>query len=334
MAYKKGKSEKKTDWLGNKYIQHYDSKGNKSGKSVSKEGFFGNKYTQHYDSKGEKRGKSEKKEGFFGNKYTQKYDSKGEKSGRSEKKKGFFGNKYTQHYDVNGNKTDRSVSKEGFWGNRYVERTSETPESSSQGKSEYHSISSGGYSSGNSGSSGDYYSGRSASASFFGVGKVFFIIICIGLGLGIIRTLTKSSQNSHPPATKFIQQGGIASSPKTRQLYKGTEDGNQTPSPFLSFIEAHSGGVIKLNVSIVETKHQNINPRPRYYNDTDSIMFWDSDCMDFTFPISCNGSHVLIKGDRHILKRKGNSFVLSGEFAVDPSTEMHQGVKCYLLVSQ
>jgi hypothetical protein len=137
MAYKKGRSEKKTDWLGNKYIQHYDSKGKRSGKSIFKEGFFGNKYTQHYDSKGNKRGKSEKKESFWGKTYTKKYNTKGDKSGWSEKKEGFFGNKYIQHYDAKGNKTDRSVKKEGFWGNQYIERFGDKPDVSSQAKTEH-----------------------------------------------------------------------------------------------------------------------------------------------------------------------------------------------------
>ena len=48
MAYKKsGRSEKKTNFWGKTYTQHYDAKGNKSGRSERKEGFWGNKYTQH-----------------------------------------------------------------------------------------------------------------------------------------------------------------------------------------------------------------------------------------------------------------------------------------------
>jgi hypothetical protein len=193
MAYKRGRSEKKTDWLGNKYIQHYDSKGNKSGKSVPREGFFGNKYTQHYDAKGEKSGRSEKKEGFFGNKYTQKYNSKGEKSGRSEKKEGFFGNKYTQHYDAKGNKTDRSVRKEGFWGNRYVERSSDRPETTSYGNNDSFKGSGGG-SSEWSGISGSSY-GDSSSASGFGL--AFLILVCIIIGIGVVSVVINKTRDGY-----------------------------------------------------------------------------------------------------------------------------------------
>ncbi|KAB2889575.1 MAG: hypothetical protein F9K32_12250 [Desulfobulbaceae bacterium] len=135
MTQKKGRSEKKTGWLGNSYIQHYDSEGNKNGRSVRKEGFFGGKYTEHYDSKGNKRGRSEQKETFWGRKYTRKYDADGNESGTSEKKETFFGNRYTKHYDSQGKKTDRSVKKEGFWGNKYVERYSDEPVSSGGGSS-------------------------------------------------------------------------------------------------------------------------------------------------------------------------------------------------------
>lgn len=192
MAHKKGKSERKTDWLGNKYIQHYDSRGNKSGKSVLKEGFFGNKYTQHYDAEGDKRGKSEKKEGFFGKKYTQKYNSKGDKSGRSEKKEGFFGNKYTQHYDSNGNKTDRSVKKEGLWGNQYVERYSDKPDPSS------HETASRSYRGSNSPSSGISHSSSSSPKSFSlwnGLG----VLIAIMAIIVIIWLASESNKTISPP---------------------------------------------------------------------------------------------------------------------------------------
>lgn len=122
MGKKRGRSEKKTDWLGTTYIQHYDSSGNKSGRSERKTDWLGDKYTQHYDSKNNKRGKSEGKKDWLGDKYTQKYNANGEKSGRSEKKKDWLGDKYTQHYDSRGNETDRSEKKKDWLGSTYVQR--------------------------------------------------------------------------------------------------------------------------------------------------------------------------------------------------------------------
>ena len=124
MKYRRGKSEKKKGWLGNTYIQHYNSEGKKSGKSEFKTDWMGSSYTQHYDGKGNKTGKSRHKKDWTGSDYTQKYNSRAEKSGTSRNTTGWFGNKYTQHYDQNGNKTDVSERKTSWIGNKYTERIS------------------------------------------------------------------------------------------------------------------------------------------------------------------------------------------------------------------
>lgn len=113
------KSEKKTDWLGNKYTQHYDKNGNKSGKSESKKDWLGNNYTQHTDKKGNNSGRSERKKDWLGNDYSQKYDRNGNKSGKSEAKKDWLGNNYTQHTNKSGNNTNKTVTKKDWLGNSY-----------------------------------------------------------------------------------------------------------------------------------------------------------------------------------------------------------------------
>lgn len=122
MGDRKGRSEKKKDWLGNTYVQHYNSKGEKSGKSEFKKDWLGNNYTQHQNSKGEKTGRSERKKDWLGNNYTQKYNSRGEKRGKSENKKDWLGNKYTQHYNKQGEKSDVSERKSDWLGNKYTDR--------------------------------------------------------------------------------------------------------------------------------------------------------------------------------------------------------------------
>lgn len=249
MAYKKGKSEKKTDWLGNKYIQHYDSKGNKSGKSVSREGFFGNKYTQHYGSKGEKKGRSEKKEGFFGNKYTQKYNSTGDKSGTSEKKEGFFGNKYTQHYDDKGNKTDRSIRKEGFWGNRYVERYSDNPEASS------HETASNGPDRRYSGGGGGY-SGSSSSSSSSGIGKVLLIII----GLGIVLTIASLSQKTNNSTQQYspASQAPVVSAYVPSENYSGYPSAGRYPQNTTPVIKEYFQNKLQFSIKSADVVNDRI----------------------------------------------------------------------------
>jgi hypothetical protein len=109
-----GSSEDREDWFGNKFVQHYDDSGRKTGTSEVKEDWFGNKYVQHYDDSGEKIGTSEVKEDWFGNKYVQHYDGSGEKIGTSENKEDLFGNKYVQHFDENGRKAEVSINDKGY----------------------------------------------------------------------------------------------------------------------------------------------------------------------------------------------------------------------------
>lgn len=113
------RSEEKTDWLGNKYIQHYDEYGNKSGTSDQQTDWLGNTYTQHYDKNGDKSGTSESKKDWLGNDFTQNYGRNGDKSGTSEEESDWIGNKYTQHYNKRGEKSSYSENKKDWIGNDY-----------------------------------------------------------------------------------------------------------------------------------------------------------------------------------------------------------------------
>lgn len=121
MADKKGRSEERTDFFGNKYTQHYDEHGNKAGRSEERTGFLGGKYVQHYDQSGAKAGRSEDRAGFLGNTYTQHYDQSGGKTGRSEIRSRLLGDTYTQHHDQAGSKTGWSERKSGFFGKRFTQ---------------------------------------------------------------------------------------------------------------------------------------------------------------------------------------------------------------------
>ena len=182
MGKKKGRSEKKTDWLGRSYIQHYNADGKKSGRSERKETLFGTKYTQHYDRDGNKTGRSERKQRLFGGEYTQKYNSDGKKSGTSENKRTLFGTPYRQHYDVDGNKTDRSDYKQTLFGRRYVERTGEETPASQERMLRSSSPSSPSYSSSSSYTTSGSYSGSTSgySSGSTGVGRFWSTVLgCI-----------------------------------------------------------------------------------------------------------------------------------------------------------
>lgn len=120
------RSEEKTDWLGNKYVQHYDDNGNEIGHSEEKTDFLGDKYIQHYDDNGNEIGRSEWKQGWLGNNYTQHYDNRGNEAGYSEEKTDWLGNKYTQNYDKKGDEISRTEVREDWLGNKY-RKTEEYP---------------------------------------------------------------------------------------------------------------------------------------------------------------------------------------------------------------
>lgn len=118
-----GRSEKKTDFLGNEYIQHYDDRGQPIGRSEVKKDFWGDEYVQHYDNKGQVIGRSEQRESILGGTYTQHYDNKGQATGRSEERESILGGTYTQHYDNQGQTTGRSEQRESFFGGTYTQHT-------------------------------------------------------------------------------------------------------------------------------------------------------------------------------------------------------------------
>lgn len=120
------RSEIKTDWLGNKYIQHYDDNGNEIGRSEEKTDWAGDNYIQHYDNNGTETGRSEYKTDWLGNQYTQHYDINRSKTGYSEEKEDWLGNEYTQHYDNEENDIGRTENKKDWLGNKYQE-TEEAP---------------------------------------------------------------------------------------------------------------------------------------------------------------------------------------------------------------
>jgi hypothetical protein len=116
-----GWSEERKDWLGNKYIQHFDSHGDKSGRSESKTDWLGSEYTQHYDSHSNKTGWSESKKDWLGDDYVQDYDSDNNKMGWSEDRKDWLGSDYEQHYDDASDKSGYSEQRTTLLGDEYTQ---------------------------------------------------------------------------------------------------------------------------------------------------------------------------------------------------------------------
>ena len=100
MAQGTGRSEERTDFLGNKYTIHYDGDGNEIGRSEHRDAaLFDVEHIQHYDSHGNEIGRSEYRDAtlFYGE-HIQHYDSDLKKTGRSEHRDAtLFDGEHIQH---------------------------------------------------------------------------------------------------------------------------------------------------------------------------------------------------------------------------------------------
>ncbi len=114
------RSEEKTDWAGNKYIQHYDDSSDKCGWSEERTGWSGDHYTQHYDQSGSKTGHSESRTDWSGSAYTQHHDQAGDNTGWSGSETSWTGDHYTQHHDQSGANAGWSEKKTSWVGERYT----------------------------------------------------------------------------------------------------------------------------------------------------------------------------------------------------------------------
>ena len=114
-----GHSEEKTDFWGNKYIQHYDSNGEPDGYTTYEKSFFGDTYEQHHKQDGTESSYTTYEKDFWGNSYEQHHDQSGEKTGYTTKEEGILGDKYDEHRDDSGKKTGYSEDKTSFLGAPY-----------------------------------------------------------------------------------------------------------------------------------------------------------------------------------------------------------------------
>jgi hypothetical protein len=116
-------SRERTDWLGNKYIEHTDSSGKKTGESRERTDWLGNTYIEHTDSSGKKTGESRDRTDWFGGQYTTNSNSSGKKTGESRDRTDWFGGQYTEHTDPSGKKTGESRERTDWFGGQYTEHS-------------------------------------------------------------------------------------------------------------------------------------------------------------------------------------------------------------------
>lgn len=115
-----GRSERRTDYLGEEYTQHYDEKGNRIEKTFSRTDLFGETYLEHRDNEGNIIGDSRTYNDMFGDEYLRHRNRSGDFVGTSKNGTDFFGDAITTHLDSNGNVTGKSTPRTDVLGNRYV----------------------------------------------------------------------------------------------------------------------------------------------------------------------------------------------------------------------
>jgi hypothetical protein len=95
------KSYKRTDWLGNEYLEHEDGS-----RSYKRKDLWGNTYWEHQDGS-----RSYERKDWLGNKYLEHSDGS-----RSYEREDWLGNKYQEHGDGS-----RSYRRKDWLGNEYLE---------------------------------------------------------------------------------------------------------------------------------------------------------------------------------------------------------------------
>lgn len=202
MSKKSGRSEEKTDWLGNKYTQHYDADGNKCGWSEEKVDIWsgGEKYTQHHDEDNNKSGWSEEKEDIWsgGDKYTQHHDESNNKSGWSEEKTSLLGSEYTQHHDQDNDKHGWSEEKTSLFGNKYTQHYDTDAKRVDVAESKYNDEDNGNTGSDENSNYSTHLNNYSSSKNESSSGKkiVWFVLI-FGIAIAII-LIIKTTNNKKP----------------------------------------------------------------------------------------------------------------------------------------
>jgi len=119
-----GRSTRKTDWLGEEYVERTDAEGNVVSRSRVREGLLGGKYIEATDSDGNVVGRTEAREGLLGDRYLETRDSDGEVVSRTREKEGWLGDRYSETEDADGEVIEKSRQRETLFGSKYTEHKS------------------------------------------------------------------------------------------------------------------------------------------------------------------------------------------------------------------
>jgi len=117
MAEKSGRTEKTTDWMGNKKEVHYDSDGHKVGETRFTTDWMGNPKQEHYDTSGSKVGETRAGvDGWTGQSRAEHYDRDGKMIGHSRDDADWTGSYVQKHYNTSHKQVGSTHRKTGIFG--------------------------------------------------------------------------------------------------------------------------------------------------------------------------------------------------------------------------
>jgi hypothetical protein len=119
-----GRSVRKTDWLGEEYVERTDEDGNVVSRSRVREGLFSGKYVETSGADGKVVARTESREGLLGERFMETRDSDGAVTSRTREKEGWLGDRYSETEDAHGEVVEESRRTEGLFGGPYTEHKS------------------------------------------------------------------------------------------------------------------------------------------------------------------------------------------------------------------
>lgn len=118
---RKGRSRRRTDWLGNEYVEHLAEDGSRVGRSETKKDWLGNRYVETRNAEGDVVETSRREKNWLGDEFVEHRNAAGDKTGESRDRQDWLGNDYVEHRDAEGTERGRSRRQKDWLGDPYTE---------------------------------------------------------------------------------------------------------------------------------------------------------------------------------------------------------------------
>ena len=113
-------SRERTDWQGDRFVEHVDANGQVVTRSQERKDMFGDTYIEHRDTAGNTVGTSRSRTDMLGDDYLEHRDADNDVQGSSRGRKDIFGDEYVENRDENSRKAGESRASKDMLGDRQV----------------------------------------------------------------------------------------------------------------------------------------------------------------------------------------------------------------------